>query len=317
MPLLTWGCAGVQSATGGDGVQGARFNGLFLIFLIVCLIFYVLVIVFLAVALVRGWRARRRGVEPRESDSPIRPVFLGWVALTSITLVGLTLASYFADRALAANGASGKAVVVQVTANQWWWDVQYQGAWPSERIRTANELHLPVGRPAIIRLHSNDVIHSFWVPNLAGKQDLIPGRDIDIALLPTRPGLYRGQCAEFCGAQHAHMALDVTVESDAAFEAWRAHQLAPAPAPATPLAIAGYAYVTGRECSTCHSVAGTPASAQVAPDLTHRRSHPPRQQAIDRGGDLPDDQGLSVRLGRRSPGREARQPHARDRARAP
>jgi cytochrome c oxidase subunit 2 len=110
------------------------------------------------------------------------------------------------------------------------------------------------------------------VPNLAGKQDLIPGRDIDIALLPTRAGRYRGQCAEFCGAQHAHMALDVIVEPQTAFEAWRARQLTPAAPPTTPLTRAGFAYVTGRECSICHAIAGTPASAQVAPDLTHLAS---------------------------------------------
>jgi cytochrome c oxidase subunit 2 len=271
--LALAGCAGVQNATGGNGIQGAGFNRLFAIFLIVCAIFYLLVIVFLVMGLVRGWRTRRRGASTvGGGEALITPVFVGWIALSSVTLIGLTFASYLTDRAYAARGASGKAVLIQVTANQWWWDVQYQGATPSERIRTANELHLPLGRPAIVRLRSNDVIHSFWIPNLAGKQDLIPGRSIDIALLPTKNGAYRGQCAEFCGAQHAHMALDVTVEPEASFEAWRRHQLAPAPIPVTPLTLAGYNYVTGRECSACHSIAGTPASAQVAPDLTHLAS---------------------------------------------
>jgi cytochrome c oxidase subunit 2 len=163
-------------------------------------------------------------------------------------------------------------VRVRVTANQWWWDVEYLGATPSEAVRTANELHLPVGRPALIELQSNDVIHSFWVPNLAGKQDLIPGRTGDIALLPRKTGLFRGQCAEFCGAQHAHMALTVIVEPEAQFRAWWRHQQAEAPAPTTPLQLAGMTYVTTRECATCHAIAGTTASASVAPDLTHLAS---------------------------------------------
>jgi cytochrome c oxidase subunit 2 len=262
LPILS-GCDGAQSVMGGDGVQGAHFVTLLIIFIAVCGFFYILVIGFLIAAVIRGRRAGGEG------EGAIRPVFIGWVTLTAVALIGLTFASYLTDRAFAAEGARGQAVKVQVTANQWWWDVQYEGATPSERVRTANELHLPVGRPAIVTLHSNDVIHNFWIPNLAGKQDLIPGRDIDVALLPLKAGLFRGQCAEFCGAQHAHMALDVTVEPEAAFEAWRGRQLAPAGPPRTPLALAGYNYVTGRECAMCHAIAGTPASAQVAPDLTH------------------------------------------------
>ena len=107
------------------------------------------------------------------------------------------------------------------------------------------------------------------MPNLAGKQDLIPGRKTDIALLPRRAGVFRGECAEYCGAQHAHMALDVTVEPEAQFRAWWKHQQAPAPSPATPLQLAGMTYVTTRECATCHAITGTPAFGQAAPDLTH------------------------------------------------
>jgi cytochrome c oxidase subunit II len=113
------------------------------------------------------------------------------------------------------------------------------------------------------------VIHSFWIPNLAGKQDLIPGRMTDVQLLPRKTGLYRGQCAEFCGIQHTQMALDVTVESKSDFERWYSSQLAAAKPPATPLQLAGLRYFTTRECSACHNIGGTPAGGQVAPDLTH------------------------------------------------
>jgi cytochrome c oxidase subunit 2 len=147
--------------------------------------------------------------------------------------------------------------------------VRYGSDEASRIVRTANELHLPLGVPARIRLGSGDVIHSLWIPNLAGKEDLIPGRPTELTIQPTRAGIYRGQCAEFCGMQHAHMALDVTVESPAQFAAWRRAQLQPPPAPATPLQRAGYAYMTRGPCGTCHSISGTPASGTVAPDLSH------------------------------------------------
>ena len=272
MPLIMSGCAGAQSAMGGDGVQGGRFANLFLWFTGICLVVYLVVIGGLAIAILRGWRTQRTGLDEDSREAAIQPLFALWVAAISMILIGLTLASYFTDRALASDGGKRAAVTIDLTANQWWWDIRYQGANPSEQIRTANELHLPVGRLAHINLRSNDVIHSFWIPNLAGKQDLIPGRDIDIALWPTRTGVFRGQCAEFCGAQHAHMALDVIVESPAAFEAWRRHQLAPAAPPPPGLATIGQGYVTGRECSMCHAISGTSASASVGPDLTHLAS---------------------------------------------
>jgi cytochrome c oxidase subunit 2 len=123
--------------------------------------------------------------------------------------------------------------------------------------------------PVRIILHSNDVIHSFWVPSLAGKQDLIPGRENDITIVPRKIGIYRGQCAEFCGVQHAHMALVVNVDRYSDFVKWWEQQLRPAAAPASPLALAGYNYVTTRECAMCHSIAGTSAGGTVGPDLTH------------------------------------------------
>jgi cytochrome c oxidase subunit 2 len=139
-------------------------------------------------------------------------------------------------------------------------------------MRTANELHLPVGVPVRIFLASNDVIHSFWVPSLAGKEDLIPGRQASITLVPKKIGIFRGQCAEFCGVQHAHMSLVVQVDSYPDFIKWWDHQLQPAAVPTTPLALAGYKYVTSGPCATCHNIGGTTASGQVAPDLTHLAS---------------------------------------------
>jgi cytochrome c oxidase subunit 2 len=267
--LALGGCEGIQAIGPRDGAESAAISDLFTIFLIVTLIFYAAVLAFLIAAY---WR-RRDGAsdpDPRPESPALNRALLLWIGAVVIGLTGLTLASYFTDRAIARSVPSGKPVLsVEIVANQWWWDIHYHFPDPSTNVRTANELHLPVGVPAMIYLKSNDVIHSFWIPNLAGKQDLIPGKLRDAVLVPRRIGQYRGQCAEYCGVQHAHMALDVTVESPDDFARWLATQQRPAPAPTTALQQAGFDYVTTRECSSCHNVAGTPASGQVGPDLTH------------------------------------------------
>ena len=251
-------CHGPQAMLGAAGRDGALFAGLWQVFLVVTLIFYVIVIAGLAFAMLR----RREG-----GEAAVTTGLYVWVGVISLTLVGLSLASWLADRNM--NRAAHVGLTVEVTAHQWWWDVRYTGADPTQSLRTSNELHLPAGTPVRVILKSADVIHSFWIPNLSGKQDLIPGRNNDIVITPEKLGRYRAQCAEYCGLQHAHMAFDVTVEPVATFRAWWARSLLPARAPSNPLQLAGYNYVTTRECSTCHNIAGTPASGQVAPDLTH------------------------------------------------
>ena len=250
-----------QSVAGNDGRQGELVSGLFVIFLIVAAVFYLLVIAFLLWAILRRRREQRR-------EGLLRGVLIGWTVTIALVLGGLTLASWFTDRHLA-QAAEAPTLEIELVGHQWWWEIRYQGARPADQVRGANELHLPAGVRAHITLRSEDVIHSLWIPNLAGKQDLIPGRETDISLLPQQIGRYRGQCAEFCGIQHANMALDVIVESPAAFERWRQAQLQTPPSPADPAAIRGYALVTGGACASCHNIAGTPASGQVAPDLSH------------------------------------------------
>ncbi|HEV2747060.1 MAG TPA: c-type cytochrome [Allosphingosinicella sp.] len=272
--VLAGGCDTVQSVTGGDGLHSRAFNDLFAFFLAVTGFFYLLVLAFLAAALLRRRGRRRDGhADDNESRSgALRTALFGWIALMALGLTGLSVGSFLTDRRYAEAAPPATPLLIEVTANQWWWDVKYQHPDSSQSFRTANELHLPVGVPARIILKSNDVIHSFWVPNIAGKQDLIPGRVTDAVLVPRQVGWFRGQCAEFCGAQHAHMALDVRVEPRADFVAWRLRQLGTAPTPATPLQQAGYDYFMNRECSSCHMIAGTPASGQIAPDLTHLAS---------------------------------------------
>ena len=263
-----------QSDFGGGAVEDRHFLTLFWIFIAVCAVMYALVIGFLVAAIARRNRAEANVVESghhHRSNPLMRSTLIGWSALIGVGLAALAIASFAADRSMA-QAATGEKLSITVTGKQWWWDIVYNSADASKTLRTANDLHLPVGVPTRILLGSSDVIHSFWVPSLGGKQDLIPGRDNDITLVPTKTGIFRGQCAEYCGTQHAHMALVVVVESYPDFLKWWQHQLTPAVAPTTPLTLAGYKYVTSGPCSACHAIGGTPASAQVAPDLTHLAS---------------------------------------------
>jgi cytochrome c oxidase subunit 2 len=163
------------------------------------------------------------------------------------------------------------ALVLEATPQQYWWQVRYRGARPSDTFTTANEIHIPVGAKVLVRLSSPDVIHSFWVPQLSGKTDAIPGQNNVTWLQANRPGRYRGQCAEFCGAQHARMGFEVVAQSPSDFEIWRRRQLQTAPPPVTPEQVRGLAIVEYR-CAICHSVRGTLAGANSAPDLTHLMS---------------------------------------------
>jgi len=277
LPLLLGACAyqTYQSDFGNAAVEDSQFLTLFTIFLVVCAVMYALVIGFLFLGIARSGRAVEANVvesgRHHRSHPLMRTTLIGWAALIGLGLAGLAVASFFTDRSMA-KAATGEKLSIKLTANQWWWDVQYNSDDPSKIMRTANELHLPLGVPVRITLASNDVIHSFWVPSLSGKQDLIPGRQTDITIVPKKIGIFRGQCAEFCGAQHAHMGLIVDVDSYPDFIKWWDHQLQPAVAPTNPITLAGYKYVTAGPCSACHNIGGTPAGGTVAPDLTHLAS---------------------------------------------
>jgi cytochrome c oxidase subunit 2 len=158
---------------------------------------------------------------------------------------------------------------VRVIARQWWWELQYQADPPSQMVITANELHIPVGKPVLLELESRDVIHSFWVPALHGKRDLIPGHPSTTYLRADQPGVYRGQCAEFCGDQHARMGLLVVAEPPEVFQQWLAHARAPAPEPADEVTRRGREVFLRGPCVMCHAVSGTIAAATNGPDLTH------------------------------------------------
>lgn len=152
------------------------------------------------------------------------------------------------------------ALEIEVTAHQWWWRVRYLGVRGQMDFETANEIRIPAGVPVQVHLRSADVIHSFWVPNLAGKVDMVPGRTNRIRLEAANPGMFRGQCAEYCGGPHARMALYVIAEEGAVFEAWRVAQR-------TPATRSNEVFAT--RCAACHAIRGTSASGQLGPDLTH------------------------------------------------
>jgi cytochrome c oxidase subunit 2 len=154
---------------------------------------------------------------------------------------------------------------IRVTGEMWWWRVAYLDG---ERVtfETANEIRIPAGRPVTIELTSADVIHSFWVPRLAQKLDMIPGRTNLLRLQADQPGVYRGQCTEFCGAAHALMALEVVALDQSAFETWRAAQIAE---PIAASQTRGQVVFAAAGCGTCHAIAGAEANGRVGPDLTH------------------------------------------------
>ena len=157
---------------------------------------------------------------------------------------------------------------IQVTGEQWWWRVRYETP-AGESIELANELHLPVGEPVQFHLDSADVIHAFWIPSLGGKVDMIPGRTNRLRLDPTRTGVYRGVCAEYCGGAHAQMAFYVVVEEREDFERWLDHQASPASPPNDSLTQRGQEVFFTSGCGACHTIRGTEADGVIGPDLTH------------------------------------------------
>jgi cytochrome c oxidase subunit 2 len=163
-------------------------------------------------------------------------------------------------------------LTIEVTGHQWWWEGTYSDPSVRGRFTTANEFHIPVGQPVLFVLNADDVIHSFWVPNLAGKKDLVPGRTQSWWFQADTPGVYRGQCAEFCGYQHAKMALFVVAEPPARYTQWAQASLSQAVPPSDPQAIRGQQVFMRGSCALCHNIEGTPAASHAGPDLTHLAS---------------------------------------------
>jgi cytochrome c oxidase subunit 2 len=267
LPMLS-GCSGWQSALDVHGAAAINLKQLILSIVVICSIVWTLVMIALISAL---WRKRGR----RKQASSIDPATEHRMTITVVTAViatvviigAFTIMSFFATRTL--NVAGNDDLTIKVRGLQWWWGVEYFGSMPEQRFETANEIHIPVGKNVRFQLEGVDVIHSFWAPSLAGKQDLIPGRPNELIIRAERAGVYRGQCAEFCGLQHAHMAFFVIAEEPLAFDEWARLQRQSVAASTDPQAAAGEKAFQGKQCAACHTIRGTSANGTTGPDLTH------------------------------------------------
>lgn len=274
MLLLLCGCERPASALMPMADQSQAIDRVWTLMLWVCSTLYFAVLAALAWAV---WR-RPRDVSPRKGlgdgpregtsrDGTVSRMLFAWVLLIVGILTWFVTVSFLQDRRLHGGRAD---LEIRITAKQWWWEVEYVGDQPWQQFTTANELHLPRDRTARIELNSADVIHSFWVPALGGKEDLIPGHTNVVWVTPRHNGRYHGECAEFCGLQHAHMAFAVRVSDAAVFQRWQDAQRRPARVPLSSGTAALGARVFQRSaCATCHTIRGTQAGGRFGPDLTH------------------------------------------------
>jgi cytochrome c oxidase subunit 2 len=234
----------------------------------------VAVVVLVCIAIVAGIvRRRESGGAParHEIASGLSWIYVGLGATIVVLLV--TFGGTMVTLNAATHPRRTPSLTMDVTGHQWWWEVRYsQEGNAALGFVTANEVHLPIGIPVRVRLHAADVIHSFWLPQIAGKTDVIPGQENEMWVEARVPARTRGMCGEYCGLQHANMALDVVAESPSAFDAWSASRRAEA-APVSGELVAGQT-IFSRTCGACHAVAGTMALGRVGPDLTHVASRP-------------------------------------------
>jgi cytochrome c oxidase subunit 2 len=266
--MMLAGCTGWQSALDVHGPSAISLRQLIILIVAVCSVVWALVMIALIFALVR----KREGAEPPVYVDPaterrMTTTVVAAVAATVIIITAFTVLSFFTTRSLSVAG--NEDLTVKVRGLQWWWGVEYFGSVPEQRFETANEIHIPVGRNVRLQLEGVDVIHSFWVPSLAGKQDLIPGRRNELFIRADRAGVYRGQCAEFCGLQHAHMGFFVIAEEQAAYDEWARSQRQDAAVASDAEMISGQQAFMAKQCAACHAIRGTPANGTTGPDLTH------------------------------------------------
>jgi cytochrome c oxidase subunit II len=282
MWLLLAACSGSQHALVPGGPHAARIATLTWVMLAIMTLVFVTVGALLGYALLRRRSAPTAEPLPARSDDDVADrdpraltlsgarglVIWGGAGIPALILLFLLGYSVGIGRQVVAPAPPGSPEI-ELIGHQFWWEVRYLADDAAHEFRTANEIYIPVGQPVRVKVRSADVIHSFWVPNLHGKIDLVPRRANELVLHADRPGIYRGQCAEFCGVQHALMALYVVAVTEEEYHAWRARQLQPAEPPTDSLRIAGEAVFLRYGCGACHAIRGTRALASVAPDLTH------------------------------------------------
>jgi cytochrome c oxidase subunit II len=265
--LLLAGCAGSPSQFRPESVPAQQIFNLFMIVYGIAAVVFVVVEGALVYAVVRYGRKQKEGL-PTQIEGHAR-LELAWTLAPALVLVVVYVLSLQTLRSIttqptAAPGGPGAPLHVRVVGHQWWWEFDY----PELNIVTATEMRVPVGIDVNLDVEAADVIHAFWVPQLGGQLDAVPGHVNHMWFQVSQAGIYHGQCAQFCGAEHAGMQFKVVAESPDQFQAWVKAQQAPVPA-MTGIAAAGeQAFLTGA-CVGCHTIAGTKANGQVGPNLTH------------------------------------------------
>jgi cytochrome c oxidase subunit 2 len=260
--MLLGGCANAPSMLDPKGPVAQQIAALWWLLFWMATAVFIVVMAYLLFALLRPRAEGEYSTgEPRGGT---RTVLVGGIIVPAIILLVVFGATIWTLRAIA-SPASANELTIHVIGQRWWWEVQY----PQQQFATANEIHIPVNQPVRIVLSSPNVIHSFWVPELQGKMDLVPGTVNSMWLEADEPGVYRGECAEFCGVQHAKMNFLVIAQPQEEFAAWLAQQQQPAPEPSASIVRLGQQLFFDANCMECHTIRGTDATGKLGPDLTH------------------------------------------------
>jgi cytochrome c oxidase subunit 2 len=255
-----------QSALDPGGKDAHDIATLWWVMLAGSVVVFAVVLVLVAIVVLR--RRSARGTPELHGRSLAWMPVAGGIVIPAIVLAGLFALTLGTLSSTSPAASKATALTVDVTGRRWFWDVTY----PTAHVRTANEIHIPVGVPVRVEVSSGDVIHSFWLPELDRKIDMIPGRTNSVTLEAVHRGTYRGQCAEFCGLQHANMSFVVVAEPRQEFDEWLVAQSKPARPPPSTALEHGLQVFLGSGCVYCHTIAGTNASGKVGPDLTHLAS---------------------------------------------
>lgn len=271
---------GIFSDSGHDAQEISRLIALFGG---VSIAVVVLIALLLASSIWHRRPADTSGGRPQRDEGGLPWIYWG-VGISAVVLL-ICMLFNLGTIAAVARTPDDAAITVQVTAHQWWWEVEYQDPDSHKDFLSANEIHIPAGEKVRILLSSADVIHSFWVPSLAGKMDVIPGQTNVTWVQADQPGTYRGECAVFCGAEHARMEFRVVAQTPKDFEAWKVHQLEDAPQPQDATTLRGRLAFESR-CAACHTLRGSSAAGMAGPDLTHLMD-----RSTLAAGTLPNDMG--------------------------
>jgi cytochrome c oxidase subunit II len=274
--LIASGCGGRQSAFDPAGPQSGSILRLWWLYFGVTATIYIAMVSLISGAIITRRRQRKTAVilapPATEERRLTRSVEVGVVI--SIVILGILLIGDFATGRAIHSLRGPDPLVIRVTGHQWWWEVRYEDPEPYNYVTAANEIHIPIGRAIQFELQSADVIHSFWIPNLQGKRDMIPGHPTHTFLRADRPGTFMGQCAEFCGYEHAFMRFVVVAEPEEDFRRWIEAQRQPAAKPTTEKQRRGKSVFLETTCAMCHTIRGTMAGSRIGPDLTHFGSRP-------------------------------------------